>query len=241
MPIEFEVCVTSLEGAIAAENAGATRIELCSSLECGGITPSYGLIKAVRQKLSIPVHVLVRPRAGDFIYSETELQIMHDDVAAAGNLQCAGVVIGALTDKHRVHIEATTRLVKFASSLRMTATFHRAFDDLEDQVRGLEGVIKCGCRRVLTSGGGISAADHDSVEQLKKLVELAGDRTIIMPGAGINPINVRAVVSETGAKAIHASCKKTIGAEEQHQSLFTQPQWVTDETIVRQMVQHLNT
>jgi copper homeostasis protein len=237
MPIELEICVTSVEGAVAAERAGATRIELCACLEVGGITPSFALIQAVHDAVSIPVHVLVRPRAGGFVYDHDEAQVIKRDIKVIAKMGCSGIVIGALTAANRVDLSLTSDWVSAAQGLAVT--FHRAFDDLEDQVAGLEHVIECGCSRILTSGGHQSAADPAAREQLKKLVDLAGNRIIIMPGAGLTPANIGMHVEETGAKAIHASCKRTLTVEDQGPSLFAVSRCVTDEETVRQMVENL--
>jgi copper homeostasis protein len=239
MSIELEICVTSVEGAIAAERARATRIELCSpeSLPVGGVTPSHGLIHAVRNAVSIPVHVLIRPRAGGFVYDQHEAQVIEHDIVMVAELRCEGVVIGALTDAKRVDLKLMSRWISAARN--KAVTFHRAFDDLEDQVAGLEDVIKLGCSRILTSGGKQSAAEPAARKRLQRLIGLAGERIIIMPGAGLSPANIGTVVEATGAKAIHASCKRTLTTQDQGHSLFAADRWVTDEETVRQMVEIL--
>lgn len=233
-PIELEVCVASVEGAVSAEKGGATRIELCSALEVGGLTPSYGLIAAVKAAIKIPVHVLIRPRAGGFVYSENERDVISRDIGVAAVLKCEGVVLGALTPDGRVNAEVVRAWTIMAHENDMKVTFHRAFDDLADQSSGLQDIISCQCDRLLTSGGKSSAAESEAIERLHQLVQNPDNSIIIMPGAGITPDNVRSIVVQTHARAIHASCKRqTIEGEKK--GLFAVTQWTTDEETVRQM------
>lgn len=239
MTIDLEVCATSRDSAIAAQAAGATRIELCSLLEVGGITPSYGLIATVREAVQIPIHVLIRPRTGGFVYTEGELSIIERDIDAVGELKCEGVVIGCLTAEGRVDTIRTQALVRRARRWGITVTFHRAFDDLVDQLEGLEDVVSTGCDRILTSGGRQSVADPAAKARMKALVDQAAGRIKVMPGAGINVDNVASIVEETDVDEVHASCKRTVAMGEQEKSLFANERWETDEGTVRDMVRRL--
>ena len=198
----FEVCANSLQSAIAAETGGADRIELCAQLDAGGITPSAATLKLAVKKLSIPVFVLIRPRSGDFIYDDTDFAVIKEDILFAKEAGAAGVVIGLLKHNGEVDIERTTELVNLARPMQFT--FHRAFDRTPDPLAALEDIIKTGADRILTSGQQKSALTGK--ELLKTIVEKAGERIIILAGAGINPGNVSEIISFTGANEIHASC-----------------------------------
>jgi copper homeostasis protein len=231
MPVRLEVCVGSAQSALRAQMAGASRVELCSQLEVGGLTPSFGAIKAATA-LEIPVHILIRPRTGGFVYSEIELRIIEADIEAVGRLGCAGVVIGMLTLQSEV-APVLHRVVKLAKQWSLSVTFHRAFDDLNDMQAGIETIIAAGCDRVLTSGGKPSTDDQDARATIKSLIDQAGGRIVVMPGAGVSLENVASLVAETGAREVHASCKKTVTSEEN--SIFRSGRWETDETTIRRM------
>ncbi|XP_064466098.1 copper homeostasis protein cutC homolog [Ornithodoros turicata] len=198
---EVEICVDSLESAINAKKGGATRIELCSSLLDGGITPSLGMFKVMRKKIDIPIFVLIRPRGGDFYYAESEIEIMEEDISILKAHGAHGIVLGALTSDGAVDREACQRLIEVANPLPVT--FHRAFDMTKDAFRALEDVIALGCKRLLTSGQSKTVAD--GLELLGKLSKMAQGKIIIMPGGGINEDNLEAVLRITGTKAFHSS------------------------------------
>jgi copper homeostasis protein len=195
----IEACVDAIDAAIAAEQGGAQRIELCGELLQGGVTPSAGLIGAVWERVEIPVFVLVRPRAGDFLYTADELDVMLRDVALARSLDADGIVIGALTRDGDVDVHAVNALVEAAGSMRVT--FHRAFDFARDQRLALETLIELGVDRVLTSGGAATALE--GAEQIAALVELGGDDITILAGGSITSGNVAEVVKRTGVSEVH--------------------------------------
>ena len=234
MSYTLEICAASLTSAQAAQAGGAHRIELCQNLEQGGITPSYGLIRQVLARVSLPVFVLIRPRPGGFVYSPGELAIMRDDVEMCRELGCAGVVLGVLDTAGRVDIAACQELIKLAGAMEIT--FHRAFDACPDQTQALEDVIALGCQRVLTSGG--QPTVEAGQNQLAALVAQAAGRIQIMPGAGISAGNVRALAAGTGAQEFHASAKREVPPESAA-GLFQAALWETDAALVARLVAEL--
>jgi len=197
----IEICVDSTESALAAERGGAHRVELCGDLLEGGITPSAGLIETVRQKVGISLHVIIRPRGGDFCYTSDEFESMKRDVSTAKQLGADGVVFGILKENGHVDTARTRCLVEMARPLN--ATFHRAFDMSADPKQALEDVIHAGIHRVLTSGGEQNA--EDGMPAIASLVAAAKDRIAIMVGGGIRETNVRRIMVETGAREVHAN------------------------------------
>ena len=202
----LEVCVDSIESALAAERGGAHRIELCSSLMEGGVTPSAGLISSIRRKLSIDVHVMIRPRGGDFSYSAEEFETMEQDVLTAKQLGANAVVFGILTNDGDVDVSRTRHLVQTARPLN--TTFHRAFDMSRDLSKSLADVIEAGADRVLTSGGEQSV--EDGIPRIAKMVQAAGQRVAVMVGSGITESNVHRIIRETGVREIHASLRASV-------------------------------
>ncbi len=195
----IEACVDALDAALEAERGGADRLELCGELLQGGVTPSAGLIGAVWERVEIPVSVLVRPRTGDFLYTEDELDVMRRDIATARALDVDGVVIGALTREGDVDVAAVSQLVDAAGPLAVT--FHRAFDFARDLPLALETLIELGVDRVLTSGGAASALA--GAAPLAELVRQAGSRITVLAGGGITAANVADVVRRSGAQEVH--------------------------------------
>jgi copper homeostasis protein len=203
MPITVEICIDSVDSAVAAERGGAQRVELCSDLVEGGITPSAGLIATVRQTVQIGLQVMIRPRGGDFHYSAEEFDIMRRDIRMAKQLGANGVVFGLLDIDGKVEAERTRELVELARPLNVT--YHRAFDMARDLDKSLEDVIATGADRILTSGAEVAA----SIPTLKRLIAAAGERIIVLVGGGLKPHNAPKVIAETGAKEIHAGLRTT--------------------------------
>jgi copper homeostasis protein len=202
----LEISVETLEAAKAAERGGADRVELCENLSVGGLTPSTEIMRAVRAQLRIPIFVMIRLRAGDFVYSGAELAQMERSIAGAKKSGMDGVVLGVLTKDRRVDIERTRELVVLATPLPVT--YHRAFDEARDLRQALEDVIKTGASRILTSGGAKTAAEGAVV--LSELVSAAENRIIIVPGAGNNAANISLVVQKTRACEFHSGLSSAL-------------------------------
>jgi copper homeostasis protein len=206
----LEVCVDSVAGLDVAIRAGADRIELCSALNLGGLTPSYGLMAAAAAH-DIPCFVLIRPRAGDFCYSAREMDVMRRDIDCVRSTRLAGIVIGASLPDGSLDEDAVRQLIEHASGL--PAVLHRAFDLVPDFQAALETAIRFGFQRVLTSGGAADAPAGSA--QIRRLVEQAGTRIEIMAGAGLTPDNVVALARGTGVRALHSSCSTLVRDERQ--------------------------
>ena len=200
---ELEVCCGSLESVFEAVAGGAHRIELCSALSLDGLTPSLGLFQVLRSSIpNLRIHVLIRPREGDFVYNSAELKVMLRDIEKFVDDGADAVVAGALTMGGRINVEATRQLRAAAGDVPFT--FHRAFDVVADQGMALEQLIDLGITRVLTSGGEPTA--QQGIPRLKSLVAKADGRISILPGGGVNRHNARLILDETGAHEIHGSC-----------------------------------
>ena len=202
--IKLEIAVFSVEAALAAIKAGADRIEFCENPQEGGTTPSFGSLSTLISLTSKPVFPIIRPRGGDFLYTENEFNAMRSDILMVRKLDYPGVVLGLLNADGSIDTVRTKRLVDLASP--MEVTFHRAFDRCNDPFKALEDIIATGCKRILTSGQVPNAAD--AMPLLKKLVEQAGDRIIIMPGSGVRSNNIKEIMQATGAKEMHSSARK---------------------------------
>ncbi len=211
----IEICANSFESAKAAQDGGANRIELCADLSKGGLTPSLGLIEKAIEKLNIPVHVLIRPRSGDFIYSKKELDTMLKDIEFCKELGCSGIVSGVLTSENTIDERATRQLVK--ASEGMEFTFHRAFDCGIAVVSSIKLLIDLGVTRLLSSGQQNKAID--GIEILNKMKLLSNDQLQIMPGSGINAENALAF-QKAGFEAIHFSATKKANLSKTDSELF---------------------
>ena len=196
----LEIAVETLEAAQAAQRAGAHRIELCGNLDVGGVTPSAAVLNAARKQLHIPFFAMIRPRAGNFVYSAAEFAEMKASIAAAKSAGAQGIVLGTLTQDARVDIERTRELVSLAKPLPVT--FHRAFDETKNLPRALEEVIQTGATRILTSGAARTA--FEGMKTIAELVTVAAGRITIVPGAGISPENISQIAVTTRASEFHA-------------------------------------
>ena len=223
----LEISVETLEAALAARRGGADRVELCGNLSIGGVTPSIEAMRTVREQVHIPIFAIIRPRGGDFVYSEGESAEMKRSVAEAKRARMDGVVLGILTKDRLVDIERTRELVAIARPL--PATFHRAFDDCANLREALEDVVQTGASRILTSGGAKSALEGAAI--LAKLVAAAGNRITIVPGAGISDSNIARVVKETRAREFHSGLGTVLPYGSQEDQKF--------ETEVRKLTEQL--
>jgi len=206
-PFKIEICVEGTDGLIAAQNAGADRVELCASLIEGGLTPSLGVIREALRVATIPFHVIIRPRGGDFLYSEVEFNSMLEDIKALRDMgSVAGVVIGCLTADGRIDEARTTALV--AAARPMSVTCHRAFDMTADYREAIEALVRCGVDRVLTSGQRDTAIEGSAI--LKDSVALAAGRIVIMGCGELNAGNIAQVRRETGVDEMHFAALKTL-------------------------------
>lgn len=204
--ITLEICTDSVISCLEAQRGGATRVELCSGLFEGGLTPSAGLIYLVRKQITIGLHVLIRPRGGDFCYSDIEMEVMLRDIALAKEAGCDGVVIGILNPDGTINMEKTRVLM--AAAYPMSITFHRAFDMTPDPFVALENLIQLGVHRLLTSGQEKSVLE--GTELISQLVNQAQGRLIIMPGGGITDRNISRIQRETNAREFHLSARKKL-------------------------------
>jgi len=202
----LEIAANSVASALAAQDGGASRVELCGALELGGLTPSPATVAMVRERLRIPVHVLIRPRAGDFLYDDLECEAMLRDIAYCAAQGCEGVVLGVLDADGHVDKARCRPLV--AAAGKMGVTFHRAFDLTREPAQALEDIVALGCERVLTSGGAASAPE--GADAIRRWVAQAAGRIAIMPGAGVSARNIAALKAATGAAEFHASAKQAL-------------------------------
>lgn len=203
MEYKIEICTNSTTSCVEAQNGGAYRVELCAGIPEGGTTPSHGEIAVARELLDIKLNVIIRPRGGDFLYSDIEHRVMLQDIEAAKKLGVDGVVFGCLTADGDIDMQRCRELMDAAGE--MSVTFHRAFDKCRDPLQALEDIIELGCDRILTSGQQPKA--EQGIPLLKQLVEKAGERIIIMPGSGVNEDNISFIAAETGASEFHFSAR----------------------------------
>jgi copper homeostasis protein len=206
--LRFEICVDSIAGVVAAREAGAHRVELCASLIEGGITPSHGMIRRARAVEGIGLHVIIRPRGGDFLYSPEEVAVMEADIDAAKAAGADGIVFGQLEAEGNIDVALTERLI--ARARPAAVTFHRAFDMTPDAFAALETLISLGVERVLTSGQ--EASVLEGADTIAALVEGAQDRIIVMPGGGITARNAARIVEMTKVREIHFAALAPVGS-----------------------------
>jgi copper homeostasis protein len=244
--MRVEICVDSVEGALAAQRGGADRVELCDNLLEGGTTPSAGQIKLARARLHIGLQVIIRPRGGDFLYDQTELEVMREDVRMAKEFGADGVVLGCLTASGDIDHDLCAELIALARPLNVT--FHRAFDMCRDPRQSLEVLVGLGVDRVLTSGQ--EATCVEGMELIGHLQQQAAGRIVILPGGGLTPRNIRKVVERTGVDEVHLSARKTLDSAMEFRNgrcfmggALRPPEFSlkkTDETAVRTVVQALS-
>ena len=209
MIYQLEIIGYNLESCRLAQEAGATRIELCSSAAEGGTTPSYGCISNARRLLHIPLFPMIRPRGGDFVYSADEFTAMAEDIMVCRRLGCDGVVLGLLQADGRIDKERTNRLVEMAYP--MEVTFHRAFDRCINPLEALEDIIEAGCDRLLTSGQ--QATAEEGIDLISRLAKQAAGRIIIMPGSGVRNDNIQSLAETTGLTEFHSSALQSAPGE----------------------------
>ena len=202
----FEICANSVASCIAAQEGGANRVELCAGIPEGGTTPSYGMIRSARECISIALNVIIRPRGGDFLYNEEEINEMLYDIKVAKELGADGLVFGCLLPDGSVDKVNMARLMEAAGDTPVT--FHRAFDHSSDPMQALEDIIELGCAHILTSGCRPTALEGAGL--LAKLVEKAGDRLIIMPGCGVKESNIAEIARLSGAREFHFSAREPV-------------------------------
>jgi copper homeostasis protein len=205
----LEVIGFNIESCMLAQAAGAHRIELCDNPGEGGTTPSYGFIKSARENLQIELYPIIRPRGGDFLYSDDEFELMKADVKVCQELGCDGVVTGILHTDGTIDKKRCVELVQLAYP--MGVTFHRAFDRVKDAAQALEDIIEIGCERILTSGLVPNALE--GAEMLAALIKQADERIIIMPGSGVRSDNIIDLAQKTGAVEFHTSARMNIGSK----------------------------
>lgn len=218
--MKLEICANSYQSAKNAQDAGAQRIELCQELSVGGITPSYGLLKQVRDNLEISVFVLIRPRGGDFVYSDVEFEIMKHDIQLCKDLECDGIVSGILNPDKTIDLKRTKELLELSKPLPFT--FHRAFDEVINPKEALEQLINLGIERVLTSGQQTTA--EPGLALLNELNIMSNGRIIILASSGITSENALKF-KQIGLKEIHASASSLL---EENNSLFSMPLTYSD-------------
>ena len=202
----FEICANSVASCLAAQEGGADRVELCAGIPEGGTTPSYGMIKSARESINIALNVIIRPRGGDFLYTDEEIREMSYDIKVAKELGADGLVFGCLHPDGSVDMEAMRVLMDAAGNTPVT--FHRAFDHSADPFKALEDIISLGCARILTSGCRPTALE--GVSLLADLVKAAGKRIIIMPGCGIKEDNIAQIARLSGAHEFHFSAREQV-------------------------------
>jgi copper homeostasis protein len=236
--IILEIAVFSVESALAAIKAGAQRIEFCENPSEGGTTPSFGSLKTLISKTDIPIFPIIRPRGGDFLYSDAEFDCIKADLLLVKELGYPGAVIGLLNADGSIDIKRTKELVKLAAPMEIT--FHRAFDRCNDPFKGLEDIIAIGCKRILTSGQVPNVSEALSL--VKELVDKAAGRIIILPGSGVRANNARKIIEATDAREIHSSARKAIPSLMKYNAPTMNEQMISmgvDEIEIKMMLKEL--
>ena len=205
----LEICIDSIEAAIAAQAGGADRLELCGNLLEGGTTPTKSMVELCRQYSDLPIMMMVRPRGGDFLYSDYEFELMQKDIQLAKEMGVKGVVLGLLLEDGNIDVYRTRQLVELARPLEVT--FHRAFDRVRNPYLALRELINLKVDRILTSG--LKPTVPEGISLIKELIQQAGDELIIMPGSGVNETNVADIIAQTGAREVHSSAKHQISSQ----------------------------
>ena len=206
--IKLEICIDSVESAVASEQGGAQRVELCGSLIEGGTTPTAGMIAETRERISIGLQVMIRPRGGDFFFTEAEHAVMRREVKVAKDLGANGIVIGCLNSDGTINVEHSKALIELARPLNVT--FHRAFNMTRDAFEALDTLIELGVDRILTSGQEPTVLE--GAELIASLREKAGDRVIILPGGGVTERNLAKIIELTGVAEIHIGTRQAVGS-----------------------------
>ena len=220
--ISLEVCANSTQSAIEGQKGGAIRIELCDNLAEGGTTPSLSQIEKTRQLTDIQLNILIRPREGDFLYSDLEFEIMKRDIQHCGHRGCDGVVFGILNNDGSIDKKRNKELLDIAWKYGMNVTFHRAFDRCKDLFSSLKDIIELGFNHILTSGGEKTA--HEGKDILKKLIEQADNKVIIMPGGGITEDNINELAKYTGLREFHGSFRSPVQSRMEYFSPIDEPE-----------------
>jgi copper homeostasis protein len=234
--MQLEIAANSLASALAAQEGGADRIELCAALEIGGLTPSHATIALARSRLKIPIYVLIRARAGDFVYDDAECETMLRDIEYCAAAGCDGVVIGVLDADGNVDLPRCRALIAAAGKLGVT--FHRAIDVARDPRAALADIVALGCERVLTSGAQPSALAGAAL--IRELAAQAAGRIAIMAGAGVDATTIAALRAQTGTNEFHASAKRALPSRARHASPASAGmdagEWRSDADEVRRLV-----
>lgn len=211
----LEICANSATSCMEAERGGATRVELCAGIPEGGTTPSYGEIRTAKEKCSLDINVIIRPRGGDFLYTPEEIQAMLYDIEMAKQLKIHGVVFGCLTKEGEIDTMLLHKLIS-AAQPELSVTFHRAFDVCKDPFKALEQIIDAGCDRILTSGQQPNAVK--GIPLIAELVKRADGRIIIMPGCGVRENNIQEIERKTGATEFHTSARSIVQSKMEYRN-----------------------
>ena len=235
----LEIAAFTIEAALQAQQAGADRIELCDNPPEGGTTPSVGMLQVARENLEIDLFPIIRPRGGDFLYSDHEFEIMKRDIITCKSLGCDGVVLGLLTADGKVDYERTARLAELAYPLELT--FHRAFDRVQDPFAAMETLIELGFHRILTSG--LKPTAPEGAALIRELISKADGRICIMPGSGVRDSNLAQLMQDTGATEYHTAARTSLPSLMHYSNSAMNENNATtgiDSEMIRRMRQYLN-